>query len=104
VIPFGCRRASSGQCLAQAIIVGLLDCEVARVYVEHMDVATVVIAEAATWPVVLAWLGVPVVVAGIVSIQLWTQRRRRRGEEASTYYAEGADAMLHPPGGPHGGY
>jgi hypothetical protein len=33
-------------------------------------------------------------VSGVVTIQLWSQRRRRRGEEASTYNAEGAEALL----------
>ncbi len=32
--------------------------------------------------------------SGVVAIQLWSQRRRRRGEEASTYNAEGAEALL----------
>lgn len=52
------------------------------------------LAEAApAWQSILAIGGFVGIIGGVVSVQLWAQRRRRRGEEASTYNAEGAEAI-----------
>lgn len=40
----------------------------------------------------LAMAGVVGVSGGCVALSLWAQRRRRRGEEATSYNAQGADA------------
>ena len=37
------------------------------------------------------------VFGGAVALQVWSRRRRRRGEEAATSNAEGADAIVFPP-------
>ena len=37
------------------------------------------------------------VFGGAMALQVWSQRRRRRGEEAAMSNAEGADAIVFPP-------
>jgi hypothetical protein len=57
----------------------------------------IVIAEAPMWQSVLAFVGFFGIVVGVLVLQRWSQRRRRRGEEASTYNAQGAEAPLFRP-------
>ena len=50
------------------------------------------------WEILLTW-GMPLVLfGGAIVASLWAQRRRRRGEEASAYNAEGAEAPIANPG------
>ena len=34
------------------------------------------------------------VIAGIMALQVWSQRRRRRGDEATTSESQGAEAII----------
>jgi hypothetical protein len=56
------------------------------------------VAAVSLWVTVLTVGGFVLFIAAVVWVQLWAQRRRRRGEEASTSEAEGAEAVLRHPG------
>ncbi len=57
-----------------------------------LDSATFANAVAA-WQSFLTVSGFAAVIGGYVALQLWSQRRRRRGEEASTFDDKGAEVI-----------
>lgn len=63
-----------------------------------MSQPELLVAAAAPWWEVALTLGAFVgVIAAVITAQIWSQRRRRRGEEATASAAEGAEGMLmHP--------
>ena len=59
--------------------------------------ATFVLASVPLWQSVLTVGGFLALISLIVTIQIWSQRRRHRGEEATTSTAEGAEGILYRP-------
>ena len=54
-------------------------------------------SETSLWEMLLTWVMLGVMFGGAITASLWARRRRRDGREASSYNAEGADAMAIPP-------
>lgn len=54
------------------------------------------IVAASGWEIALTVGGFGAVVVGLIVLQVWSQRRKRRGDEAGTSNAEGAEAMIPP--------
>ena len=56
-----------------------------------------IILTASAWEIGLTIALFVLISGGFIAMQVWSQRRRSRGEEASTSEAEGADAIVHLP-------
>lgn len=50
------------------------------------------------WEILLTWGMLAGMVGGAIAAALWARRRRREVHESGTYNAEGAEAMINPPG------
>jgi len=57
-----------------------------------------VVVAASSLEILLTVGGLVVVLAGVIAAQVWAQRRRNRGDEASTSNAAGAEALMRHPG------
>lgn len=55
--------------------------------------STMLADTASAWQSFLTVGALAAVIGGFVAIQLWSQRRRRRGEEASTFDDTGAEII-----------
>lgn len=52
----------------------------------------------AFWDILLPAAGLILILAAVIWLQLWANRRRQSGVEASTYEPDGAEVILRHPG------